>query len=659
INKTDGLSHNVVKSITKDRNNNIWLGLANGHLNKVKQQNLHISNIEIPEKTKFRAGIRKIILDEAHQSLFLASENGFGMLHEIYSDQYTFTLLNENSQSTFVIKDFSLNKNSTLALALSSGIALVNYLNNKLEFDIHTRKEGFNFFSDRAYSVFYDQNQKLWFSNINGLKILDPEHNTINFKKSLLNKRINDIEQLPDGTMVLATDGYGLILIKGNKIIRHLTKNDGLASNICKKIFISNNQIWLVTLNGVNKVSLNNQQAEITAFDYTNALLKNDINDVYVDADTSYFATNTGLVYFFSKPHGQIVENPKALISSIFVDEKKRSLKDAHITLNPNSKKITFYFGVVDFQGQDILYRYRLRTHDEWTETKNKRIEATALEPGDYTFEVSAKSNTSSWGPSMKINFELKSSIWQSTWFLLILFLIAGIFFYGVAVVVTKKQKNKEQQKLLLKNRILMLEQQALQAMMNPHFVFNVMNSIQHYINTKDTGSANRVLTGFARLIRKNMEICTKSYISLQEELEYLELYLSLEKKRFGDKLTYTIHIDPLLDKEETVMPSMLLQPYIENAIWHGIMPIDKGGELKITILMKDQHVLQIEISDNGIGIDNSLKYKKNSHTSKGMSLTQERVNLLNQINVNPVQIKIQQTGASGTSVVISITLPS
>ncbi len=193
--------------------------------------------------------------------------------------------------------------------------------------------------------------------------------------------------------------------------------------------------------------------------------------------------------------------------------------------------------------------------------------------------------------------------------------------------------------------------------MMNPHFVFNVMNSIQHYINTKDTNSANKILTGFAKLIRKNLEICTKSFISLDEELEYLELYLSLEKKRFGEKFQYTVQVNSRIDKEETMIPSMILQPYIENAIWHGLMPREEGGKIDILIDLQGEAHLSIKIIDDGVGIENSLRSKKGHHQSKGMSLTRERINLLNQIEANPVQIEIRQNGISGTYVSILIPL--
>lgn len=658
INQNQGLSNNVIKSITKDKNKNLWLGLGNGDLNKVAHQTLKVNQIEIPDKKSFNTGLKKLILDEANQSLYFASNHGLGVLLNIYNKKSPIKYLKETNNSLFVIKDFSINKNMGLSLALSSGIVLLQDRKKKFEYNVLELINGINFFNDRSYSIFYDNNDDLWFSNIDGLNQFSKNKVIPFFRESLLTKRVNDINQLADGTIILATDGYGLLFIKGGKMVLHFTLKDGLSSNICKKIFVSNNHIWVVTSQGINEIRLENGTTDIKAFEYTDALLKNDVNDVFVDQDTSYFATNTGLVYFLHKPLQATKEIPKAIFSSIEVNSLKRSLKDTSIVLSPAKNKIAFYFGAIDFQGQEFLFRYRLKPDDDWTETKNRKVEVNALKPGNYTFELSARTNNDSWGPSAKINFVQKAYFWQSTWFMLLLFVAAGISFYRIAVIVTKKQKNKEQQKLLLKNKILMLEQNALQAMMNPHFVFNVMNSIQHYINTNDTGSANKVLTGFARLIRKNMEICTKSYISLEEELAYLELYLSLEKKRFGNKLRYKIEIDPKIDQEETKIPSMLLQPYIENAIWHGIMPIDTGGDLEVSINLISEHSLHIEIKDNGIGIDNSLKYKKHNHSSKGMSLTQERINLLNQIDAYPIQIKVQQIGTSGTSVLISIALP-
>jgi hypothetical protein len=377
---------------------------------------------------------------------------------------------------------------------------------------------------------------------------------------------------------------------------------------------------------------------------------------MFIDDRYAYFATNAGLVYFSANKRSAAGEPPKVFITSIVNDKVKLPLNQNNHIISPRNNTLTFQYSAIDFQNKNVTYKYRLKADANWTETKNRRLEFSSLEPGKYSFELSARSNNSGWSPAARIDFVLEKYFWQTWWFLLGIISLLGISLYKAALSVTKRQKNKVQEQLLLKNKILMLEQRALQAMMNPHFVFNVMNSIQHYINTKDPASANKILTGFAKLIRKNLEICTKSFITLEEELEYLTLYLSLEKKRFGEKLNYSITVDERIDKEETLIPSMILQPYVENAIWHGIMPKETGGNIDIEIAL-DNSRLSIRIIDDGVGIENSIKEKTYQHQSKGMELTRERINLLNEVEANPIQIMIRQRDESGTIVWLSMPL--
>jgi ligand-binding sensor domain-containing protein len=646
----------AVKSLLKDPKKRLWLGLDNGSIRILNKEKVFDHQVTLIDPKKF-AKIKQLSLAPDLKTLYFASDYGIGAIEDINDPGASITYLKETNNAGYVVKNFSINSTKGMAIALSSGVTILKDRVNAFEFTSSNFKEGRDFFNNRSYNVFYDHQQNLWFSNINGLsKFHDGSLSTLYKNDKLLSRRINAIRECEDGTMVLATDGYGLIFIKNNQIVNHITQKDGLANNICKGLFIKDNQIWVITNNGINRILKDRNKLEVESFEYTNALLKSDVNDLYIDTDTAYFASNTGLVYFFNKPAEQLKEVPKVWISSVSVNNVLQDLNGKQMILAPSSNNLIFRYNTIDFQNQEMNFKYRLKGDADWVETKNRRIEFSSLAPGDYKFELSARSSNSKWSDTSAINFKIEAHFWQTFWFLAGTFLIAGLLFYKLAVIITKKQKDKEQQQLLLQNKILMLEQRALQAMMSPHFVFNVMNSIQHYINTKDTSSANKVLTGFARLIRKNLEIVTKSFITLEEEIEYLELYLTLEKKRFGEQFQYTFIVNPEIDKEDTLLPSMLLQPYIENAIWHGIMPKEEGGKLQILIDPIDGNYLLIQIVDDGVGINNSYENKAfNHHESKGMSLTQERINLLNQIEANPIHISIKQNGKSGTTVSIKI----
>lgn len=658
IDAESGLSSNVIKSITKDGKNRLWLGTDDAVIDVLTINNYQVNEIGLDDFKKYKT-IKQINFDSRNQSIYFSSDYGMGVFKNIYNSINEVNYLKETNNSMFVIKHFSLDeKSNRLALALSSGVVFLSDRLNTLEFNSLKYREKQDFIKDRSYHVFYDRNGTLWFSNINGLSQFANGKLIKHFEKHpLLTKRINDIQQLADGTLILATDGYGLLFYKNNQIAKQITQKDGLTNNICTKIFVKNNEIWVLTNKGVNKIADYPAKPSVANFDYGKDLLSDDINSLFIDDSTAYFATNKGLILFKYNNKNISRNLPKVYVTSIIKDNERLPVNQKNFTFETGNNTILFTFSAVDFTTSDITYRYRLSENSSWVETRTRRLDFSSLQSGDYIFEVSAKSQNGNWGPSAKIAFSITKHFWQSLWFLSILILLVAYIFYKVAVYITRKQKDKEQEQLLLKNKVLMLEQQALQAMMNPHFVFNVMNSIQHYINTQNTASANRVLTGFGRLIRKNLEICTKSYITLEEELEYLNLYLKLEKNRFGEKLKYAFMVDEEIDREETLIPSMLLQPYVENAIWHGIMPKETGGEIQINIKIKDNDYLNIEIIDDGIGIDNSLKNKSGTHVSKGMQLTRERLNLLGQIAAKPIHLTVKQMTTNGTIVSIAIPL--
>ena len=268
--------------------------------------------------------------------------------------------------------------------------------------------------------------------------------------------------------------------------------------------------------------------------------------------------------------------------------------------------------------------------------TKRNRLQQLKIQENELVIEESKYKETFYW--------------WTLT-IIFLLVLVSILIGLGTYFVFQKIRRRKDIQ---LENRITLLEQKTLQGMMNPHFIFNILSTIQYFINQEDSKEANKILTIFARLMRKHLEICLKSSITLAEEIEYLSLYLALEKIRFYEKMDYEINVRDNIDPEEITLPPMLIQPFIENAIWHGIIPKDNKGLVKLDFTLQNDE-LQIKIIDDGIGISNSKINKSSSHISRGLELIQERVKLLNKLSGKKISISKIQTGNSGTEILIII----
>lgn len=302
----------------------------------------------------------------------------------------------------------------------------------------------------------------------------------------------------------------------------------------------------------------------------------------------------------------------------------------------------------------------------EWSpETNAPFITYSNLPHGKFTFMVKARNVDGPWSEPAIFSFSITPPFWLTWWFYslcIIGFLSVVLLIYQWRISVIRR--NNEREKLIYQSRLLTLEQQTLNASMNRHFIFNALNSIQYYINKQDRLSANRYLTSFAKLIRKNLDSSSSgNLVSLTEELERLELYLTLENMRFQNKFTYEIIIDEDVDTEAVKIPPMLLQPYVENSIWHGILPMEKPGHIILKIYPENNHVA-IRITDNGIGIATSLKSKAkdgNDHVSRGIEITSGRLEVLKKLTNENLQIKgpydLAKNGSEihGTEVILEL----
>ncbi|MGB1216394.1 MAG: sensor histidine kinase, partial [Saprospiraceae bacterium] len=273
--------------------------------------------------------------------------------------------------------------------------------------------------------------------------------------------------------------------------------------------------------------------------------------------------------------------------------------------------------------------------------------------------EIQGKSPDSSWSESLMLPFLIQSPIWKQWWFYALLTLGILSFSGIIASTIRKRERNR----ILLNRRFAEAELKALQAQMSPHFIFNTLNAIQYTILKQDLQLAGRSLNDFASLMRLFLESSQQKQVSLDDEIKMLRHYCELTRMCYEGKFDFNIKVDPQIEMEDISIPGMLLQPHLENAIQHGLLPKNNKGWLTIQFDMADKETLRCIIRDDGIGRTASAKRKENSnrlHQSRGMILTQDRAAILNEVYDADIDIEIKDLknkngNALGTDVIILI----
>ena len=338
-----------------------------------------------------------------------------------------------------------------------------------------------------------------------------------------------------------------------------------------------------------------------------------------------------------------------------------------------NNNYITFQFiGITTNRPKEVRYRYFLDGLDENWSTITDKPEATYndLPPGNYTFKVKAVNGEGYWSNEYNYPFTIRAPWWQTLWFRIALSICLVALFYGLLrwrfhqkfrIQLENSEKEKRLAELQLKTTEL--EMQALRAQMNPHFIFNSLNAINRFILQNNKARASEYLTKFSRLVRLILQNSQASLITLESEIESLELYLEMEVLRFNYHFAYKISFPNDLDIEVLKVPPLIIQPYAENAIWHGLMNKEEKGHLGIEIYLQDDNILCCKITDDGIGRKKAAELKSKSgstHKSMGMRITADRIAMLQQNKQSEATIKITDLtlpdgSAGGTEVLLKI----
>lgn len=488
-----------------------------------------------------------------------------------------------------------------------------------------------------------------YWGSFNGLYMFtDDTIKYLGTKYPALSGVINHIDIAPDSAIWVSTQ-QGIIILK-NGHIASIRRQQGLLSNLCKHTLLDKQTAWISTDKGICRVTyrwdhdqLVYSIANITEID---GLIAADVNQTAICGKYIWAATAGGICFFLATYTPHPMQYPFINISSIVSGDKEITGTDTVVVDYRKNKLLIELSGVSFRSGKQVSYQYRLKDLDtNWARTTNSLLEFSTLPFGIHTFEVKAIDR---WGlesrQTRKIVIAVPPPFWRAAWFIwgccLLAALLAGWGIYAAF----RRQHRKRDAAYQLRKKMADLEMMALRAQMNPHFIFNCLSSIQHYILRADIINANLYLHKFSMLIRRILQYSAVSSITVAEELKVLELYLELEKLRLEKRMDYIIQIEEDLPQTDLYIPSMIIQPHVENAIKHGISSLmDKPGVVRIDF-RRSGNYLVCTIEDNGIGIDVAAQMKKPrlpGYLSLGASITKNRINIINTIRKDKILLEV------------------
>jgi ligand-binding sensor domain-containing protein len=335
--------------------------------------------------------------------------------------------------------------------------------------------------------------------------------------------------------------------------------------------------------------------------------------------------------------------------------------------LNYHENYFSFQLSAFQYdESKELQYEYKLVGYDQdWNRMGKDRMGFyTKVNPGSYLLQFRVKSVSGDWILSNQtIHLEVLPPFWQTKIFLLFIIIIVGIFIYWFIQFKLQTVQREERLRSEFEIKIHELENSALRTQMNPHFIFNCLNTINAFVQKNDRTNAGLMISKFSKLIRMILNHSKEKRISLKEELDALELYIQVESTRFESKFEYQINIAPGIYVEGIEFPSLIFQPFVENSILHGLLPLNKKGLLTISIIKVETHLLCI-IEDNGIGRDASKKLRpyQSHQKSYGIEITLKRIELFNQEHkfpgiVNIIDLKHPDGSAAGTRIELPIAL--
>ena len=568
-------------------------------------------------------------------------------------------------------KSITYIKNNLYAFATSEGIILkyINSNNQSIPFK-YKFKQTTIFLSwyistvgVRGRSVAYNKiNDCIYYSNSEGLYYVTKDTIapiTFNGNSIKSNQLLFSNNKLYASSIT-----NGLFVIENNQVIKNFTTNDGLIDNSLVKIFKYKDAVWCLSEKGVQQFNETTKESKI--YNSSDGLPNEDVKDIIVNDSIIFLATSKGLISF---NYTQIIQGtaPPLIELNNFIVNGNAVIFNNNMAFKQST--IDIEFAVLAFrQNSDVALEYSIN-NGEWLKisSKSRTLNLPSLAPGNYTITLRAinDDNLISDKP-LTLNFEIKAPFYKTWWFVMLCIafvLFLAYMYYLWQINLARKTSKLLQEKLQLEKELHKSTLGSIKSQMNPHFIFNALNTIQSYIYTNEKENASIYLGKFSELTRLILDMSNKEAVPLNDELKALHLYLELEKLRFEDAIAYAITVNPNIDIDNIYLPSMLIQPYVENAVKHGLM--HQKNNPKVTIsFFEDNSNLIVVIDDNGIGRKESEqknKFKNIQHQSFAVGANKARLDILNKGNLNTIISALiidktnQQGEPLGTKVTLSI----
>lgn len=496
----------------------------------------------------------------------------------------------------------------------------------------------------RSYAVLEDEKtQTIWLAASTGVELIN---GTISKKLMYQNKPIFASKILQVNNQIWLATTTGIIIYENNVLKEVISSKSGLLSDKPLKMIVADNFVYISTNQGIQQYNLVTKQ--FRNFTKSEGLLSNAIFDFEVINQWVYVITAKGLQKFsFTSLNTSESKLPKILFSKIIVNGEIKNKNQT--TFKPEENTFEIQVNAISHRYRNQLkYRYQLLGYDKkWYESSfDNPIRYSKLLDGTYTLHVKSVYNNQVSNHISTFTFTIKSVFWKTKWFVIGCILFLGIVIYVIYFFRLKfllNQKNKEIEKQKLIQEINKSKLMAIKSQMNPHFIFNALNSIQEFIMLNKKELASNYLADFADLMRSYLQHSQEDEVSIKEELDALELYLKLEKIRFDDDFEYHINCDEKIRKEEIFIPSFLIQPFVENAIKHGLLHKSGNKFLGVKIEKNSAHSISCQLIDNGIGRDASaILNQKRKYQSFATKANQKRFEILNQSSKDKIELLIE-----------------